>query len=412
MWIIHWHMKKNRNFNIVLAGQVISLFGSSIQRFCLSLYLLEPTGSTAVYGNILALSVLPYIFLAPAAGMAADVYSRKKIMIVLDVLAGCLLLIYSICFFTGIDSAWLAAAVMIILSGISTFYNPAVTACLPQIVEADRLRYANSCISQVGAWSNILGPVLAGVLYGFLDIRHIVLINALSFLFSAGLEGFIHMPHIPLRDRAEFRLSVSFLHMGNTWKGLKNQYHVVRNIIISYGMYNICIVPVNGILFPAVINLELNLPSQVFGIIEGMLMCGMLLSSILVAWKSGWFSIRRIYLWNLPMPAVLLIMGITLRTGADPVIKAAVMGVSGLVIMFCLGVGNIVTLTYTQSTVPTHMLGSVSALSTAVATATVPVGQVSFGYIMESGISSYALLILATAAAAAVCWFIRRNFSP
>ena len=52
----------NKNFLIIVVGQIVSLFGSTIQRFCMSLYLLEFTGSTATFANILAISTLPYIF--------------------------------------------------------------------------------------------------------------------------------------------------------------------------------------------------------------------------------------------------------------------------------------------------------------------------------------------------------------
>lgn len=77
--------------------------------------------------------------------------------------------------------------------------------------------------------------------------------------------------------------------------------------------------------------------------------------------------------------------------------------------MFCLGVGNIVTLTYTQNTIPVEMLGSVSALSTAVATGTVPLSQVLFGQLMESVLESGAILLLCAAVAWLVALYVRMN---
>ena len=50
---------KNKNFIIIVLGQIISLFGNSIQRFSMSLYLLQFTGSTATFANILAISTIP-----------------------------------------------------------------------------------------------------------------------------------------------------------------------------------------------------------------------------------------------------------------------------------------------------------------------------------------------------------------
>lgn len=75
---------KNKNFIIIVLGQIISLFGNSIQRFSMSLYLLQFTGSTATFANILAISTIPYIIFAPIAGKLSDSVSKKKIMVYLD----------------------------------------------------------------------------------------------------------------------------------------------------------------------------------------------------------------------------------------------------------------------------------------------------------------------------------------
>ncbi len=70
-------MKTNKNFKLILLGQIISLFGNTIQRFALSLYILDITGNPAIYANILALSIIPYIILAPIAGNIADNYNKN-----------------------------------------------------------------------------------------------------------------------------------------------------------------------------------------------------------------------------------------------------------------------------------------------------------------------------------------------
>ena len=62
----------DKNFNILVLGQIISLFGSSIQRFALSLYLLDLTGSASVFATILAISMIPVVLISPIAGMLAD----------------------------------------------------------------------------------------------------------------------------------------------------------------------------------------------------------------------------------------------------------------------------------------------------------------------------------------------------
>ena len=109
------------------------------------------------------------------------------------------------------------------------------------------------------------------------------------------------------------------------------------------------------------------------------------------------------------MPTVMVLMGLILLFPAGTYAGIAALALGGMTIMFCLGVGNIVTLTYMQNVIPSQMLGSVSALSTAVATGTVPIGQVLFGQLMESRLPSGCILLLSAFVAALVSWYVRKN---
>ncbi|MDZ5034383.1 MFS transporter, partial [Clostridium perfringens] len=162
---------KNKNFIIIVIGQIISLFGNAIQRFSMSLYLLEFTGSTAAFANILAISTIPYILFAPIAGMLSDRVNKKKIMVYLDFFCSFLIGGYAIILLNGRDHEVIVAIVMFMLSICFTLYGPAVTASIPQIVEEDKLTSANGIINQVGSIVNFAGPILAGILYGIVGIK-------------------------------------------------------------------------------------------------------------------------------------------------------------------------------------------------------------------------------------------------
>ena len=69
----------NRNFILMIIGQIISLFGNAILRFSLSLYVLQVTGSASIFATILAVSILPTILLSPFGGILADRVSRRSI---------------------------------------------------------------------------------------------------------------------------------------------------------------------------------------------------------------------------------------------------------------------------------------------------------------------------------------------
>lgn len=62
----------HRDFTLMIIGQIVSLFGNSILRFSLSLFVLDQTGSAAAFGGILAVSMIPTVLLSPFGGLLAD----------------------------------------------------------------------------------------------------------------------------------------------------------------------------------------------------------------------------------------------------------------------------------------------------------------------------------------------------
>ena len=401
----------NRNFALVLTGQIVSLLGGAVQRVAISLYLLELTGSAGTYGLVLALSALPYILLAPTAGAVADAFNRRSIMVTLDVCSAVAAALFAVTLFADARSVPLAAGMMVFSAVAATFYTPAVTACIPQIVPARALIRANGAISQVGAWANILGPVVAGVLYGWLGMRWVAVIHAAAFAFSAALELLIRMPDVPGGRRRGFGLRGSLREMRDLVGALRRSYPVVWGILLSYGMFNVFVVPVNTVLFPSIMMLEIGVPSQTYGVVEAIAAAGLMLGGLAVTLVPRAFEFGTSYRWNFLMPALLALMGLALTArgaiGTDAAV--AVVAASGMGIMFVLSVNNVVTLTYNQTTVPVAMLGSLAALTAALASSATPVGQVLFGQLAESGCPYAALLFAAAVICVAVCLYVRWN---
>ena len=161
------HYVWNKNFTLLVIGQIISLFGNAMLRFSLSLYVLDTTGSASAFATILAISMIPTIFLSPIGGVLADRMSRRHIMILLDCFTGCLLLGFTY-LITRASSLALVAITMIILSIIQSFYQPAVQASIPLLVDEEKLMQANGITVQVNALATLLGPILGGVLFSLL----------------------------------------------------------------------------------------------------------------------------------------------------------------------------------------------------------------------------------------------------
>ena len=77
-----------KNFTLLILGQLTSLFGNFILKLALSMYVLEVTGSAAVFAGILSAAAIPTILLSPFGGILADRADRRNIMVALDALTG------------------------------------------------------------------------------------------------------------------------------------------------------------------------------------------------------------------------------------------------------------------------------------------------------------------------------------
>ena len=153
-----------RDFVMVLIGQIISLFGNAALRLALPLYLLDQTGSPALYGLVSGFAFVPMILLSPVGGIIADRLPKAKIMACLDfVTAG--LTVGTALLLDRAPLVPLIVGVLMLLYSIQGIYTPSVNASLPLLVQTEDLTQANAAVNLVNSLSALVGPVIGGVLY-------------------------------------------------------------------------------------------------------------------------------------------------------------------------------------------------------------------------------------------------------
>jgi MFS family permease len=81
---------KNKNLSLLMLSNFVSLTGTQMQEFALSLYVLKRTGSATLFSSVLIVALIPQIIVSPIAGVFADWIDRKKIIIYLDVISSLL----------------------------------------------------------------------------------------------------------------------------------------------------------------------------------------------------------------------------------------------------------------------------------------------------------------------------------
>lgn len=414
----------HKNFNILVIGQIISLFGSSIQRFALSLYLLDLTGSAGIFATILAISMIPVVVIAPVAGMLADRGNKKNLMVILDVISGVLLIGYLVLKVQGENQTVIIAVLMVLLSTISTIYQPVVNTCIPILVHEKHLIRANAIIQQVASLSNFLGPIVAGVLYGAFGITGVVVINMVSFLFSAGIELLLDIPEKD-KDQTEKSREDDTSEKENLIQIFKNDmkesFHylhfenrIIFRMLLFSGFYNLFLVPVFSVVAPYLIKITFGLSDEVYGMAEGVIALGMILGGLLIAWKPSKFHIKRIHrLLYLTSISMFIMAGTVLlfeRGNLLAIHSVIFFALSGMLIMGILGVANVLSAAYLYAEVEATKLGKILAFGSAFATLCIPLGQILFGGLIEMFESNlYWLLAIAGSFVFIVTLLVRWN---
>ena len=85
-----------RDFTLVVIGQIISLFGNATIRFALPLYLMNLTGSAALFGTVTACAFIPSVLVSPVGGIIADRINKRNIMVALDFFTAAVILLFSL----------------------------------------------------------------------------------------------------------------------------------------------------------------------------------------------------------------------------------------------------------------------------------------------------------------------------
>ncbi|MEK3886598.1 MFS transporter [Bacillus sp. FSL K6-3431] len=377
-------MKKSlfkKDFTLLIIGQIISLFGNSILRFSLSLYILDETGSAGAFGGVLAVSMLPTILLSPFGGVLADRVNRRNIMVGLDVITSLVCLL----FLTQIGSnqiVFLVAGVMIVLSIIQSMYQPAVQSSVPILVDSYHLLQANGIVVQMNALANFLGPILGGMLYGFLDLKVIVIISAIAFFISAVLEGFIRIPFTKQASNGKIINTVIMdLKQAITFIGKDNP--VLFKILLLVAAINLFFSSMIMIGLPYLIKVKLGLSSQLYGIAEGFLAIGSIGAGLFIGLMAKKFSIHNSYIFILLGGILLLPIALVSGLQIQPMIAYVVICVSTFLCIASVGIFTIFAQTFIQTETPNAMLGKVSAVVSTIVMCSYPIGQSLYGVLFD-----------------------------
>ncbi len=184
-------------FSIIWFGQLVSLTGSGMTIFALTLWAWQATGSATALALMSFFFMGPTILMSPVAGALVDRWSRKFVMILTDAVSGLATLTVLLLYLSGQLQIWHLYAVAAVVGAFQAFQWPAYSATISVMVDKKHYGRANGMMSLAEAGSAIAAPILAGLLIGLIGIAGVMTIDLITFLLAIGTLTVVHIPQPP-----------------------------------------------------------------------------------------------------------------------------------------------------------------------------------------------------------------------
>lgn len=381
-------MKKvrfSKDFILVAAGQIISIFGNQILRYALPLYLLNQTGSAALFGTILAVSFIPMLLLYPIGGIIADRFNKRNIMVILDFSTS--ILVFLFCLLAGIiDIVPLMAATLIILYAIQGAYQPAVQASVPLLVDTEYIMQGNSIINTITSLSSMIGPVIGGILFSVFGLASILYVSIGCFFASAVMEMFIHIP-FEKRQSKENIVVFGFNDLTDSFRFMFKKRPVLWKVSLVYSSIGLFLTSLILIAAPVIITQHLGFipdtANRLYGYAQGVIAVGAVSGGVFAGALSKRLKPTASPFIMVGCAFAVLLGGIALQLLKEPMQIYVVLLISCSLLVALSTVFQIQIMSYIQILTPQELIGKVISCVICICMCTIPIGQFIYGFVFE-----------------------------
>ena len=268
-----------KNLYLLISGRFVSNFMTLMFNFAQGFYVLQIRGSAVDFSAVIIASILPRAFLNFFAGIWADRFNKKNIMVWSDFAAGLITLSFMVLFRFYSESVILFIALSLLLSMVNTVFSIANNAALPEMVGEDLVLKSNSIQQSLRAVIGVFGPLCGGLAYTYMSMEQIFLLNGISFLFSALTEYFIIFEKAK-RNTSEKTAFKEHLDILRTY--LKEN-PVLKSLFLLALSMQVFFEPMSTVVLIYICQTALNLSEIQYSVIQASAACGTILASILTS---------------------------------------------------------------------------------------------------------------------------------
>lgn len=271
-------MKEKSNFNkflLLWAGELVSAIGGGLTSFGLGVYVFQETESAANMALVTLLAFLPTLLLSVPAGVLADRYDRRLLMMLGDGCSGLGIIFILVCMLQGKAALWQICVGVTISSVFSSLLEPAYRATVTDLLSKEQYSKASGMVSLAGSARYLVSPVLAGALLAVSDVKLLLIIDICTFFLTVISTGVVRKG---LKTKVTEEKESFFAALQGGWNVITKKRGVFILILVSSVMT--CFMGVLQILAEPLI-LDFT-DSTTLGIGETICACGMLVSSVIL----------------------------------------------------------------------------------------------------------------------------------
>lgn len=271
-------------FILLWSGELISAIGGGLTSFGLGVYVYQQSGMASQVSFVLLLAFLPSLLLSAPAGVLADRYDRRILMIIGDSLSavGPLFILFAL--WDGEAAFWQICIGVTISSVFSSLLEPAYRATVTDLLTEEQYTKASGFVQMAGSAKYLISPALAGLLLKVSDIRLLLILDICTFFVTVmatmavrkGLEA------KPQTKTPSFAASFK-----DGWKAIAQNKGVLTLVLVG-SVITLCLGFIQTLAAPMILSFS---DSGALGTIQSLSAMGMLVSSVLL----GIFSIKKAY---------------------------------------------------------------------------------------------------------------------
>src|SRR5580692_5861438 len=282
---------RHRNFRLFVAGQIVSLVGTWMQNVAQAWLVYRLTHSALLLGTAWFCTQIPVFAFGPLGGLAADRYSRHRLVVVTQILSMCQALALAALTLSGKVQVPQILALAVVLGTINAFDMPGRQSLIVEMTSKEDLLNAISLNSAIFNGARIVGPAVAGLLVAAFGEGICFLLNGVSFLAVIGCLLAMRLPRFTRRAQDS-----PWAHLVGGFKYVHG-HRAVRTLLGMMGAVTIAGMPA-VVLMPFFADAIFHRGSRGMGILMGAMGAGAVAGTLVLAWRAEVATLPRVIFWS------------------------------------------------------------------------------------------------------------------